>query len=307
MPKDATKNIKTSFLITAIFLLSCGVTLAEDKIIAIVNCDVITQKELGDFINFTSMQMSPNYTKDEIENKIKSIKGELLDKLIEDKLILQEAKKNNVKLDESKVKSRIEELKRNYASDADFQDDLSRQGLVLADIESRIREQLLMYEIINLKVRSKIVISPSEVTEFYGKHMEEFKSSEERQVDSISTGNADQAKSIFSSLKSGKSPESLSNDSSISLDTMNVVRGQLRQDIEEVVFKLKEQEVSSPLKIGNKYYIFKLENISQPRQQNLSDIRDRVYAVLFNQKMQEALTKWLDELKIHAYIKIFQD
>lgn len=307
MPKDTAKNIKTLFLITVIFLLSCRCALAEDKIIAIVNSDVITQKELSDFINFTRMQMNPGYTKDEIENKIKTIKNELLDRLIEDKLILQEAKKNNVKLDESKVRSRIEELKRNYASDADFQDDLSRQGLVLADIESRIREQLLMYEIINLKVRSKIVINPSEVTEFYGKHIEEFKSPEERQVDSISTQNPDQTKSIFSSLKSGKSPQSLGNDSAVSLDTMNVVRGELRQDLEEVVFKLKEQEVSSPVKIGNKYYIFKLREVREPRQQNLSDIRDRVYAALFNQKMQEALTKWLDELKIYAYIKIFQN
>lgn len=280
---------------------------AEDKIVAIVNCDVITQKDLDDFINFTRMQMSSSYNREEIENKIKTIKKDLLDKLIEDKIILQEAKKNNIKLDEARVKARIEELQKHYGSDANLQAALAGQGLVQADIESRIREQLLMYGIVNAKVRSKIVINPKEVTEFYEKNIEEFKFPIQLQIDSLTAKNADEARQIFLNLKSGKDPESLVNTDSVSLDRMNVIKGQLRKDIEEVVFKLKEQGVSAPVKIGNKYYIFKLNRIVPPRQQNLTEIRDRLYTILFNQKMEEELTKWLDELKRHSYIKIFQN
>ena len=280
---------------------------AEDKIVAIVNRDVVTQKDLNDFINFTRMQMASSYTEEKIENKIKTIKKDLLDKLIEDKIILQEAKKNNIKLDEARVKARIEELRKRYGSDADFQAALAGQGLVQADIESRIREQLFMYDIINAKVRSKIVVNPNEVTEFYEKNIEEFKFPPQLQIDSLTTENADEARQIFLNLKSGKDPESLVNADSVSLDRMNVIKGQLRKDIEEIVFKLKVQEVSAPVKIGNKYYIFKLNRITPERQQNLTEIRDRLYTILFNQKMEEELTKWLDELKRHSYIKIFQN
>jgi parvulin-like peptidyl-prolyl isomerase len=307
MPKNTGKNIKISLLIAVIFFLIFAHAFAEDKIIAIVNCDVITQKDLNDFINFTRMQMASGYSKEEMENKIKTIKKDLLDKLIEDKIILQEAKKNNIKLDEARIKARIEELRKRYGSDADFQAALAGQGLVQADIESRIREQLLMYGIINAKVRSKIVINPKEVTEFYENNIEEFKFPLELQVDSLTTENADEAHQIFLNLKSGKRPESLVNAESVSLDRMNVIKGQLRKDIEEVVFKLREQDVSAPVKIGNKYYIFKLNRITPARQQNLAEIRDRVYTMLFNQKMEEELTKWLDELKKHSYIKIFQN
>jgi parvulin-like peptidyl-prolyl isomerase len=291
----------TAFIFSLIFRPAC----AEDKIVAIVNCDVITQKDLNDFINFTRMQMSSEHTPQEVENKIKSIKKDLLDKLIEDRIILQEAKKDKIKIDESRVKARVEEVKKRYGSDSNFQAALAGQGLVQADVESRIREQLLMYGIIEAKVRSKIVINPKEVTEFYEKNMEEFKSPAEFQVESLTTEDAEQARQALVNLKNGKEPETLANTQSVSWDKMNIVKGQLRKDIEDVVFNLKAGEVSSPLKIGNKYYIFKLNRIIPPLQQNLNQVRDQVYTFLFNQKMEEELTRWLDELKKRSYIKIF--
>jgi parvulin-like peptidyl-prolyl isomerase len=307
MLRKSEQKIKRLFLMAVIFSLIFRPAFAEDKIVAIVNCDVITQKDLNDFINFTRMQMSSEHTPQEVENKIKSIKKDLLDKLIEDRIILQEAKKDKIKIDESRVKARIEEVKKRYGSDSNFQAALAGQGLVQADVESRIREQLLMYGIIEAKVRSKIVINPKEVTEFYEKNMEEFKSTAEFQIESLTTEDAEQARQALVNLKSGKEPESLANTGSVSWDKMNIVKGQLRKDIEDVVFKLKPGEVSSPLKIGNKYYIFKLNRIIPPLQQNLNEVRDQVYTFLFNKKMEEELARWLDELKKRSYIKIFAD
>ncbi len=307
MSKNAVKNISCLFLIAVIFFRNFSTAFAEDKIVAVVNCDVITQKDLDDFINFTRMQMGSEYSRDETEKRIRAMKKDLLDKLIEDRIILQEAKKENIRIDESRVQSRIGEVKKHYGSDADFQAALIQQGLVQADIESRIRDQALMYGIISANVRSKIVVSPNEVTGFYENNIEQFKTPAELQVDSLSTGNADQTRQILISLKSGKNPGSLANTGSVFLDKMNVVRGQLRSDIEEALFALKEGEVSSPFKIGDKYYVFKLNRIIPPRQQSLAEVRDRIYNLLFNQKMEEELTKWLDELKKHSYIKIFQN
>lgn len=305
MLRKSRQRMKCLFLTALIFSLVFRLAFAEDKIVAIVNSDVITQKDLNDFINFTRMQMSSEHTPQEVENKIKSIKNDLLDKLIEDRIILQEAKKDKIKIDESRVKARVEEVKKRYGSDSNFQVALAGQGLVQADVESRIREQLLMYGIIEAKVRSKIVINPKEVTEFYEKNMEEFRSPAEFQVESLTTEDSEQARQALVNLKNGTEPETLGNTQSMSWNKMNIVKGQLRKDIEDVVFKLKAGEVSSPLKIGNKYYIFKLNRIIPPLQQNLSQVRDQVYTFLFNQKMEEELTRWLDEIKKRSYIKIF--
>ncbi len=66
---------------------------AQDKIVAIVNEDVITKRDLDEFIVFTRIQLSREYQGRELETKLQSMKLDLLNKLIEDRLILQEAKK----------------------------------------------------------------------------------------------------------------------------------------------------------------------------------------------------------------------
>ena len=309
--KNSAQNLKFWILFFALaFCILClaPCSFAQDKIVAIVNNDVITQKDLDDFINFMRMQLAAEYKGEELENKIQSMKSDLLDKLIEDRLILQEANKNNIKIDEDRVKVKINEIKKHYSSDSEFQSELSQRGLVQADIESKIREQLLMYNIIDLKIRSKIIIKPTEVTEFYQKNTEEFVLPEQREFEPITLGEEKFAKEIYNNLKNGQKLEDLIMRYSLSVNKVKAIKGeQLRKDIEDVVFKMKPGEVSEPIKIEDKYYLFKLDSIIPPSQQKLSEVQDRIYAFLFNKKMQEELIKWLDEIKAHSYIKILQD
>lgn len=280
---------------------------AEDKIIAIVNCDVITQKDLNDFTSFMSMQLSREYRGSELEKRIQSMKLDLLDKLVEDRLILQEAKKNNIRVDESRVKARINEIRKHYNSDAEFKDDLAKQGLTQADIESRIREQLLMYNIVEYMVKDKIVVRPDEVTNFYDKNRKELVSDEERELEAITLENEDLAKTISYELRTDQKLVDLAAKYSLTVNTLKARQGELRKDIEDVVFKLGISEISNPVKIDDKYCVFKLNNIIPARHLTLSEAQDKIHAFLFEKKMQEKLTKWLDELKQKSYIKILQD
>ncbi len=280
---------------------------AQDKIVAIVNSDVITQKDLDDFVNFMKMRMSQNYKETQVEKKIQSMKSDLLDKLIEDRLILQEAKKDKITIDESMIKAKINEIKQHYHSDTEFQNELKKQGLVQADIETKIREQMLMYHIIEQKIRSKIIVRPDEVTSFYNENMKEFLSPEERDLEIISLENQDLANSFAYNLKSGEKLENLATRYSIKVDKIKVMStDELKKEIGNVVFKLNISEISDPINIEGKYDVFKLDNIIPSRYLSLSEVQDKIHSYIFERKMQEELTKWLDELKKQSYIKIMQ-
>ena len=80
--------------------------------------------------------------------------------------------------------------------------------------------------------------------------------------------------------------------------------GQFKKDVEDALLKLKVNEVSEPLDIENRYYIFRLNNIIPPRKLSLSEAQENIHSYLFNKKMQEGLLKWLDELRKQSYIKI---
>jgi len=281
---------------------------AQDEIIAIVNEDAITQKDLNDFINFIRIQLSEEFKGEEMESKIQSMKLDLLDKLIEDRLILQEAKRNKIKIDESRVKARIDEIRKRYPSDAEFQNALSLQGMTQADIELKIKEQLLMYTIIDINVRSKIVVKPTEVTDFYQKNIEKFNTPEQREIASITIDKEEIANDIFNSLKNGGDLNNIASKYSLAVNKISIHQDEeLKKEIKDAIFKLNPGEVSQPIKIDNSFYIFRLDNIVMARQQKLSEVQEKIQSFLYDIKMQENLSKWLDELKKRSYIKIFQD
>jgi parvulin-like peptidyl-prolyl isomerase len=304
-------NFNRAFIICILSLssqLCFGVysySFAQDRIIAIVNNECLTQKDLDDFLNFTRMQMDQEYSRQETKEKLESLKVDLLDKLIDDRLILQEARKNKVDIDESRIKAKIAGIKRQYPSEAEFQSDLARQGLVQADIEKKIREQLLMYVIIDDKVRSKIIVNPAEVTDFYTNNLKDFIIKEEREVTSITLESLDLAKSFVYDLRSAGKIEDLSTRYSLVVTVIKAAKdGTLRKDIEKIIFSLSLGGISDPVKIDDKYYVFRLEGINGQRQQSLSEVEDKIFAFLMEKKAQEKFADWLNEIKKQAYITI---
>jgi peptidyl-prolyl cis-trans isomerase SurA len=301
------KNIK-SFVKISVFLFALAGVLsiarAEEKIIAIVNKEVITQRDLESFLNFMKIQLSKEYSSTEIDGKIAAMKADLLDRLIEDRLILQEAKRNDLKVDEARVKGRVDELKKRYDSQGEFENTLKSQGLVEADLEDKVREQILMYNIVELKVRSKVVIKPVDITEYYNSHPAEFALPESREFRSLEGYHEDKAKMVAGDLRDGRDPDEVAKVSGFTLNTFTSFKGkELKKELEDVLFNLKAGEVSEPVQQKDVYYVFQLLRIIPPHQQPLSEIQDAIHEKLYENKMQETMAKWVDEIKKKAYIQ----
>ena len=295
-----------NYIFILCFLFCCvNFSFAQEKIVAIVNDDIVSQKDLNDFLNFMRIKLSSEYKGKVLLEKVEAAKKDLVDKLIEDRLILQEAKKSGVKVDNSRIKAKIEDMKKGFPTSLDFQQALAREGMVEADIENKIREQMLMYNIVEAHVRRKIVIHPAEVTEFYNRNISTFNTPEERALVSLVVDKETLAKEIVNSVKTGSRLEDVAAKYNIVLNKLNVARsGELRKDIEDAVFGIKSGELSQAVKIDDKFYIFRVDNIIMPRQQNLDEAREIITSLLYERKMQEGLERWLGELKKNAFIKI---
>ena len=281
---------------------------AQDKVIAVVNNEVITQKDLMDFLNFIRLQYSRQLQGKALEEKINSMKQDLLQRLIEDRLILQQAKLDKTSAEPSRIKSKIEEIKKGYASESVFEQDLAKQGLVRADLENKISEQMLMRNLVEQKVRNKVVIRPDEITSFYAQNKSQLLKPEERLLTLFILQDEETAKALSYQLRVGAKIEELATKFAFTTDKLSVVLGQqLRPEIEATVFKLGLGEISSPVKVDTQYFIFKLDEIVGSRQLSLIQAQDQIRAYLFEKKMQEELTKWLDELKKQSYIKILEN
>ena len=305
-----TRDMKGCLFFAAVFAFFCaaGTAYAQDKIVAVVNNEVITDKDFEDFISFTRLQMSEQSGERELDSRIDRMRSGLLDKMIEDRLIIQAARKNDIKIDENRVKARLKEIKSRYASTQEFLDDLMKHGLVQDDIERKIRDQLSMFTIVDQKVRDKIIVRPDEVTAYYNRHLDEFESPEERQLDVITANNEDTAAAVMHDLKRSVKIADIKVRYPVSVNSITAKYGSdLDASIEESVFALKAGEVSQPLLTGGKYYVFRVNSVIPKRNAQLGELQEKIHSRIFDDKLQEEMRKWIDELKTKAYIKRTQD
>ena len=302
------RRIISFIFLVGLILLPCGYLYAQDRVIAVVNHEVITQKDLVDFLNFIRLQYSRQLQGKALAEKVDSMKKDLLQRLIEDRLILQQAKLDKIALEPSRVESKIDEIKKRYASDLDFEQDLAKQGLVKADLENKITEQMLMYNLVQLKVRDKVIIRPDEITSFYAQNKRQFLKPEERILTLIIMPEEAIAKTVSYQLRLGTKLEELAARYVFTTDKLSALAGQqLRPEIEETVFKLGINEISNPVKVDQQYFIFRLDNIVGSQQLSLAQAQDKIQEYLFEKKLQEELVKWLDEIKKQSYIKILEN
>jgi len=294
------KNILV-FGVCLISVLTCcfSIEAFEDQVVAIVNEDVITQEELDNYINFLQMQMSP-----EDWSKYGMSELKALESLIEDRIISQEAEKRDIEIDERAVEQKINKVRSGFRSEDEFLQALKFQGLSLSDLRKRVYEQLLINRFISYEIRSRIIVSPKEVTEFYQDHKEQFKVPEQVLVESISLEDQLTASEVFKKLKSGEDFAGLRERYSVRESLGLVDKGQLKEDIEEAIFNLSIGEFSEPLHTDEGYYIFLAKSKKEESYKDLIEVQSQISDLISNMKYNMRLKSWIEKFKESSYISI---
>ena len=281
---------------------------AVDRIIAVVNQDTITQSEADVYLSIISLQLSRQYKGKELDERMKEEKEQLISKMVEDKIILQEAKRKGYQARLERVKERIGEMKAAFASETDFENSLKQKGLTVKDMEDKVADQMIMREVVEREVRDKIVVSPDEVTKFYEKNKSElFNLAETRTVETLYSENEVMLANLSEAVKKGMDFQEAAKlyKSAYARDTIS--REQIRPELQESFSGLEALEISDPVKAGNGYYIFKIIEILPPKVQSLSEVHDRIYSYLSEEKFAVAMLEWIEGLKEKSYIQIKQE
>jgi parvulin-like peptidyl-prolyl isomerase len=204
------------------------------------------------------------------------------------------------------VKSKISDVKKRYETEKEFTESLLQQGLSEGDIESRIREQMMMYALIDKEIRSRIQITPGEITAYYGEHKQELALPEQRTLVSIAAANEDEARDLCRQLRRGKDIEELAAAKNIKTSAVSARRGELKKEIDDAVFALADGGVTDPLSVNGTFYVFKLKEILPPKTPTLTEAQDQLSELLFQKKMQEDVAAWLETVKKKSYIRVME-
>ena len=288
-----------------------------DKIAVIVNCEVITQREVERLMEPIGRQYRTLYNKDELPGKLEEARENIMNQLIEERLILGEAKRLNIEVNEQEVDARIEDTRRRFESNEQFENALLEQGLNARDLKTRFKEQLMTRRLVDQKVGSRIMITPVEISDYYNQHKEEFAGAEEVKVRMILIRpKAEdkreealiQAKAIMRRIREGGDFAGLAKEYSEGPYAAegglmgDVKRGDLLPQLEDVVFSMDEGEVSEIVQTALGYHILKVEENAQAKARDLTDVRHEVEEAIFRIKMKDKVGEWVQGLRKNAYI-----
>jgi len=279
------------------------------KIVAIVNDEVITQQELDE-----SLSSLP---------AVEPLKGDArqkaLNRLIEDKLILQKAKQNGVTVSPEELEEVIKKVRSRFPSEEAFQKTLLNADLPYKEFEKRHERQLIIRKMVLLEVRAKSTVSPREMEEYYKTHDVQFQSPEAWHLSNIlirkgSPLRDDEAakrlaKTLLKRIRKGEDFTALAKITSEGPrkeeggDLGFVERGKLLKEIEGALLPLRVGGVSHVIETPVGYHLFRVEEKRKGMKRNYKEVKGKIRDFLLQEKIKQRYGEWIEQLKKEAYIK----
>jgi len=284
----------------------------DDAIIAVVNNEPITFGELNDYMKAIYVNLATSgKSQEEIKEIMTDVETEGLKRLIDDLLIVSEAKQRGVEVRAKAIDEKVEEVKKQYRSDEEFMEALISNGSTLSDLRDKIKQQMQLAYIIDTEIRSKIVVTPHEITKYYEEHVDEFRKPEQLNLDSIiiSAGenpkeSKEKAKAALNLVQKGEDFAKVIKEYSDAPSIGSINKGQMQKDIEDTLFKLKPGEISSLIEVEGGFYIFKVNEKLPGKIASLEETRDYINDRLFQKRFEERYKEWIEQLRENAYIEI---
>lgn len=135
-----------------------------DRIVAVVNDDVITESQLTQKVNLMQQQLQSSGQE---APPLSTLRDQTLQQMIDTDLQLQVAKKMGVKIADTDVDNAIADIaKRNGISSAEFQEKLKQQGMSYAALRQQIREQMTLSQVEGRQLGPRILISEQEAKSY---------------------------------------------------------------------------------------------------------------------------------------------
>lgn len=316
-------NILGLLAVLALFWAPALRSEVTERIVALVNNEVITLSELEEMARPLYEQIRQSSNGAERDQKIKKAREEVLAHLVESKLLDQEIKKRKVEVSDRDVDAAIGDIRKSAnLSEPELKKALAREGMTYITYRQKMREELGKMRLVNREIKTKIVIDEEAVKKAYQDNLDRFTAPLEVKIQQIFfpvPGDASQeegaavrkeALAVLDKARNGGDFAELARKYSRGPEAADggvlgyFKRKELMPELEEAGFKLKPGEVSdlvsSPLGLHVLRVLERKGGTPKPFAEVHSKLREEMIQVEAEKKYND----WMKDLKARAFIEI---
>ena len=237
--------------------------------------------------------------------EFQTLKNQAVQFLVQREQFEQEAENLDVDVTDKQVEARLAQIQKQYfgGDKKKYEKQLKEQGLTNEQVRNDIQAQIVS-ERIFAKVTKDVKVTDKQIEDYYTKNKAQYSQPESRDVRHILVKTKAQADRLYTQLKAGAAFAALAKK--FSEDTgskanggkLTISKGQTVAPFDQTAFLLKKNEISKPVKTEFGYHIIQpLSDTKTAKVTPLKDVKESIRQQLAQTKKNEAMTKWVDELK----------
>jgi peptidyl-prolyl cis-trans isomerase SurA len=282
-----------------------------DRIIAIVNDDIITLKEVESYVY---VEKRNQFTS--IDEYLRNLQlKEKLDYFISGLLIKQQAKKLKIEISDKEMDMIIENIKKqNLITEIELKEQLKKDNITYENFVEGIRMNVLRSRVLTRVVSPDVKVTDAILKDYYDKHKDEFRDLEYQLkqifISGQKTDGNQRALNAYKLLDQGKAFEDVAAE--FSDDPSGKQGGDIGfVKVEELLPALKE---SVKLLVPNTYtnvvqtpygfHILKLIKINKTDLPPFEVLKDKIHEQIVLQESDKRYNEYMNKLRQASYIEV---
>jgi len=294
-----------------------------ERVAAVVGDSIVLASEVEERVAPLMADVNRIPDADKRAARAAALRREVLDRLIDDELILQQATELKLSISNEQVDSSIEEIKRqNNLTDDQLREALRGQGMTMTAYRADLKRQLLRFRVLNIAVGSRVNISDDEVRSYYDRHMKDgsnvqvrashvFIAIPEGADATVVAEKLALAQKVLDRAKAGEDFAKLARESSDDAATRAdggdlgyFGKDMLPKAIEELVFSMKVGDIRGPIRADRGFHVIKLVDRKLKDPKPFDEAKDDIRMQLRQKDMERQTKIYLAELRKKTLVDV---
>jgi peptidyl-prolyl cis-trans isomerase SurA len=283
-----------------------------DRIVAVVNEDIITLVELNKALKPYYLELEKtSYPSDRKKEIIHKLQNDMLEKMIEFKLMEQEAERLNIRVSDKELKASLDRvLKTQDITKEELIESLLKEKMTFKEYENEMRSKILQPKLINRVIKAKVVITNEEIKKYYDEHETEYSGAQKYHLRNILSSSSeeiekakqmlDQGQDFMEIAKEYSTAPNASSGGALGAFELDV----FAENIRENILLLEKNQYTDAILTDRGFQIFFLEKIEFSGGKTLKEANDEIVDKLFAAKAEKNYIEWFKELKKRSHLNI---